>query len=622
MANMIDYKEKVLQVKNLKKYFRVGAGKRKLNIPAVDNITFDIYKREVFGVVGESGSGKTTLGRTIIKLYQPTDGTVLLNNIAISAGVLGYQEQIRSIQQRLKEDIIALNPLKTKEIELKRKLDLTLKGFEQEKGQLAKDKTQALAEISKQFDQYRADQYQLQALEKIETQKVIFDFNQKVIKTRLQLQNESLLKYKNEVKIAKEKYQNKLDGLKDSAALETATIQARITQLTTEYNSFLSDLKTKYQPQIDADAKKVLTKQKVQQLIQEFAKEKNQKLSVIKANYDKKLKVLVAPNKATFTKDKAKVEQKFAQKQKQIQDQILAAKNELKQTLLQLPKSNQTKSVDPEVANKIKQLKVEANLKIKELKQRIAEAKRINYSADTLKESQKMQMIFQDPISSLNPRMTVKEIIGEGLVIQGDLKKKEIESRVSEALQLVGLSPEYASRYPHEFSGGQRQRIGVARALIMNPSVIIADEPISALDVSIRAQVINLLFTLREKLGLTILFIAHDLSVVRFFCDRIAVMFNGKVVEMASSEELFKNPMHPYTISLLSAIPQPDPDYEKNRKRIHYNPRQHNYRTDLPSLREIAPNHFVYANQAEFDVMQSKYQKDNTDTPTKKGKAS
>jgi oligopeptide transport system ATP-binding protein len=247
------------------------------------------------------------------------------------------------------------------------------------------------------------------------------------------------------------------------------------------------------------------------------------------------------------------------------------------------------------------------------------DARRINQSASTLKESQKMQMIFQDPISSLNPRMTVKEIIGEGLVIQGKLSKKEIEKKVAESLELVGLSPEYASRYPHEFSGGQRQRIGVARALIMDPNVIIADEPISALDVSIRAQVINLLFALREKLGLTILFIAHDLSVVRFFCDRIAVMYNGKVVEMAPSDELFKNPMHPYTVSLLSAIPQPDPDYEKNRQRIHYNPRQHQYLTDLPTLQEIAPNHFVYANQAEFQYMKKQYESSTTPT-VKKGK--
>jgi oligopeptide transport system ATP-binding protein len=173
----------------------------------------------------------------------------------------------------------------------------------------------------------------------------------------------------------------------------------------------------------------------------------------------------------------------------------------------------------------------------------------------------------------------------------------------------VGLSADYATRYPHEFSGGQRQRIGIARALIMNPNFIIADEPISALDVSIRAQVINLLTELREELGLTILFIAHDLSVVRFFCDRIAVMYYGKIVELAPSEELFARPMHPYTRSLLSAIPQPDPDYEKGRKRINYNPSQHDYRIDKPSLRDVAPGHSVYANDKEFEIIKKEYAK-------------
>ena len=169
-------------------------------------------------------------------------------------------------------------------------------------------------------------------------------------------------------------------------------------------------------------------------------------------------------------------------------------------------------------------------------------------------------------------------------------------------LELVGLVREHASRYPHEFSGGQRQRIGVARSIIMNPEMIIADEPVSALDVSIQAQVINLLNELRERLGLTILFVAHDLSVVKYFSDRIGVMYFGKMVELAPSDELFKNPMHPYTKSLLSAIPLPDPIYEKQRKRITYNPlADHDYSVDQPSFREIAPGHFVMCNDAEFE---------------------
>ena len=211
-----------------------------------------------------------------------------------------------------------------------------------------------------------------------------------------------------------------------------------------------------------------------------------------------------------------------------------------------------------------------------------------------------IQMIFQDPIASLDPRMTVREIIAEGLVINGITDKDYINEKVYEILETVGLVREHADRYPHEFSGGQRQRIGIARAVVMQPEMIIADEPISALDVSIQAQVINLLNDLRDRLGLTILFIAHDLSVVKYFSDRIGVMYFGKMVELADSDELFKNPLHPYTRSLLSAIPLPDPVYEKQRQRITYNPlAEHDYSVDTPTFREITPGHFVYCNDAE-----------------------
>ena len=215
----------------------------------------------------------------------------------------------------------------------------------------------------------------------------------------------------------------------------------------------------------------------------------------------------------------------------------------------------------------------------------------ILFESKHLQKTTQIQMIFQDPMASLDPRMTVREIIAEGLRIKGVKDKKALDEKVFSMMALVGLSREQAGRYPHEFSGGQRQRIGIARALVMEPKLLIADEPVSALDVSVQAQVINLLQELKEKLGLTVLFIAHDLSVVKHFSDRIGVMYRGKLVELAESDELFKNPLHPYTKSLLSAIPIPDPHREKNRVRIPYEPGNH----DLEKLefQEVSPGHWV-----------------------------
>ena len=220
-----------------------------------------------------------------------------------------------------------------------------------------------------------------------------------------------------------------------------------------------------------------------------------------------------------------------------------------------------------------------------------------------------IQMIFQDPIASLDPRMTVRDIIAEGLIIRGEKNKEYIDSQVYKILETVGLVQEHASRYPHEFSGGQRQRIGIARAVVMNPELIIADEPISALDVSIQAQVINLLNELSRKMGLTIMFIAHDLAVVKYFSNRIAVMYFGKIVELGTSDELFAHPFHPYTRSLLSAIPLPDPITEKSRKRIEYDPvLDHDYSRETPTMREVYPGHFVLCNTEEYEKYLREYE--------------
>ena len=214
----------------------------------------------------------------------------------------------------------------------------------------------------------------------------------------------------------------------------------------------------------------------------------------------------------------------------------------------------------------------------------------------------KCQMIFQDPQASLNERAKVDYIISEGLINHHLYKdEKDRYNKVQNALREVGLLPEFASRFPHEFSGGQRQRIGIARALIMEPEFVVADEPISALDVSIRAQVLNLLNELKKTKGLTYLFIAHDLSVVRFISDRIAVIYKGRIVELAEAEELFLHPLHPYTKALLSAVPMPDPEREKNKELIVYDPSIHDYSVDQPVWEEILPGHFVYGNQKELE---------------------
>ena len=390
--------ETLLKVNHLCQYFKIEGGETK----AVDDVSFEIKKGEVFGLVGESGCGKTTTGRSIIKLYNITSGDVIFKGIRICAGKRSYQNAIAKAKQDYKDAV-------------------------------AKDSSRA-SELKAERDRIIAEQKKLMKEA---------DFDQKncdkEYSARLQ-------------KECREKYEALLAKASDS---EKSKLQA-------EYKN-------------------------------EMHKAKNTKLVT------------------------------------------------------------------------------------------------------------QIQMIFQDPIASLDPRMTVREIIAEGLKIQGERDEKVIDEKVYEMLELVGLVREHASRYPHEFSGGQRQRIGVARSVIMNPDLIIADEPVSALDVSVQAQVINLLNDLREKFGLTIMFIAHDLSVVKYFSDRIGVMYFGKMVELADADELFLNPLHPYTQSLLSAIPLPDPIYEKNRKRIVYNPlAAHDYSVDKPSFREVKPGHFVMCNEAEF----------------------
>lgn len=411
-------KKVLLKVEHLEQYFKLG----KKTLKAVDDVNFEIYEGEVFGLVGESGCGKTTTGRSIIKLYDITGGSIYFDGSRIAAGINEYKEAIANAKNEYRK--------------------------------IAKDINQQLKTASED--------------EKVSLSNKLADAKSKC--------DDVVAKNVEEIKKAKYDHKN--------CDKEFAAHQVEL-------------VKEKYAPLLE--------------------------------NLDSK-----------SDEEKAEIMEKY-------NEEIRLAK-----------------------------------------KDRIMN---------------KMQMIFQDPIASLDPRMTVHDIIAEGLVVRGIRDKKFIDQEVYRVLELVGLVPEHASRYPHEFSGGQRQRIGIARAIILNPQLIIADEPISALDVSIQAQVINLLNELRDKMGLTTLFIAHDLSVVKYFSDRIAVMYYGKIVEMASSDELFKNPLHPYTKSLLSAISLPDPHYEKKRKRIIYNPLiDHDYSIDKPQMREIKPGHLIYCNETEFEL--------------------
>lgn len=410
---MANNNEVLLKVDHLCQYFRLG----RKDLKAVDDVSFEIRKGESFGLVGESGCGKTTTGRSIIKLYNITSGSVYFKGQRIGAGIRSYQDAIAAARKDAAAKIKALRAEKGVDETRKAEIKEQIRKINQELGEIV-DKNRALIR----------------------------------------------------------------DARSDSKEVDKQYVRSLLDALEAEYNQ-------KFQA----------------------AEGDEEKLNALKKEYQNRCRV--------------------AKKSKLVTQ---------------------------------------------------------------------IQMIFQDPIASLDPRMTVRDIIAEGLVIKGITDKEYINEKVYEILEMVGLVREHADRYPHEFSGGQRQRIGIARAVIMQPEMIIADEPISALDVSIQAQVINLLNDLRERLGLTILFIAHDLSVVKYFSDRIGVMYFGKMVELADSDELFKNPLHPYTRSLLSAIPLPDPVYEKQRTRIHYNPiSEHDYTVNAPSFREITPGHFVYCNDAE-----------------------
>lgn len=598
-------KELVLEVKNLRKHFVVGTGKNKLVVPAIDDVSFEVYKRESFGLVGESGCGKTTTGRTIMRLYKPTAGYIKLNGVKISSGAAGNLYRIKKLKEKARIELINLDENKKQEYEINKEYQNFVEQKELEKKQAKFLANQQIKTENQKIVDFNKTKYEIKNQYEIDKKTIIFESKKQKEELDDLNKNIELIELKKQFKVLSFSFNKKKRGLKDSSALDKEVIKQRIKTLKEEYDVKFMELQ-KLIDEKKANKEQKISKEEYNKKNQEILNNKKTLLNDAKENYLKKLAQLIEPNYVEISENKKQIRTNLKLSIQDINNEISENKKQRDLKLANLNKKELTEEQKKEIQEKTNEINQKLAEEIKKEKLEIKESKAIAKSKDIDKLSRKMQMIFQDPISSLNPRMTVGEIISEGLVIQGQKTKAEINEEVKKVLDLVGLSHDYIARYPHEFSGGQRQRIGVARALIMNPDFIIADEPISALDVSIRAQVINLLSELKEKLGLTILFIAHDLSVVRFFCDNIAVMYYGKIVEKAPTEELFRNPIHPYTKSLLSAIPQPDPDYEKDRIRIKYDPTQHDYSVQKPEMKEVRKDHFVLCNDFEFE----KYKKE------------
>ncbi len=553
----------LLKVEHLCQYFKMSPGRE---LKAVDDVSFDIKKGEVFGLVGESGCGKTTTGRSIIKLYDITSGNVWFKGQRICAGTRSYKEAIRAAKEEYAQERSRLRAecKKACEESPERKKEL----LAQCRAAIAEKKAALSAVVSEQKQKIRLAKYDHKNCEKTYFERLKTEYAEKLkaangdVNALSEEDKETYRSVINQPKIPKKVWFWTALAFVTMAVVLLATCIAQYAVFEQQYGDY----------------------------------------QAVSARVDSS-DAQAGTTTVSFTVDNEEDEPVDYQVVLNYFDPALGVSTPEQTVRLRVyfSMSNPAENVLTEKPAATTALVLLICFLVAAA---VAIVIRfyVNERYNPSRLITQIQMIFQDPIASLNPRMTVKDIIAEGLVIEGVKDKKYIEKQVYDVLELVGLVPEHAGRYPHEFSGGQRQRIGVARSVIMRPELIIADEPVSALDVSIQAQVINLLNDLRSKLGLTILFIAHDLSVVKYFSDRIGVMYFGKMVELAPSDELFEHPLHPYTKSLLSAIPLPDPAYEKTRKRFVYNPlAEHDYSQEQPTMQEVAPGHFVLCNTQELE---------------------
>jgi len=529
-----------------------------------------------------------------------TSGTVKFEGKIVGSG---SGEEVELIKHKKKEyaiELLKLNQYKYDVYLINHKYSSMKKDFQMKIGQLKSEYETQKAKLELPIATYVNDLFEEKNRNEVDLEKFIFDYRIRKTQILNQTKNEYLIEFNSLIKGAEFALKKKLQGIKESAALSKDSKDMYKLSIHESYTQKIEALDNEFKSKIEERSKNLLDKNESKKQLAELKRIFLQEKATLLSSHKKFIQNLKKPNYEEIKAETEVIKKQLDLDVSQVKDQISKLSE---QKSSEISKVNSSKVVDKDELLKLKNGYHEFKSQHKGL---IDASRKTHFSKEAEKKILKMQMIFQDPISSLNPRMTVQEIVSEGLIINGEKDKKVIKEKVIESLKQVGLAPEYISRYPHEFSGGQRQRIGIARALIMNPSVIIADEPISALDVSIKAQVINLLRDLKDELDLTILFIAHDLSVVKFFCDRIAVMYFGKIVEMASAEELFANPLHGYTQSLLSAIPHPDPDYEKLRKRTSYSSAMHDYSMDKPEFVEITKDHFVSANKAELVQMKKK----------------